>query len=107
MRISKFGIFLSLDGGISGLIHLSEISNDMVKNVEDFVKVGELVEAKVITFDPNEKRIGLSLKTTDEVVEVKEEKVEEKVSIKKETPKEEIKEEKKTPVKKTTKKEEK
>jgi small subunit ribosomal protein S1 len=57
MRISKFGIFLSLDGGISGLIHLSEISNEIVKNVEDYVKVGDLVEAKVITFDPNEKRI--------------------------------------------------
>lgn len=39
MRISQFGVFLSLDGGISGLIHLSEISNGMVKNIEDFVKV--------------------------------------------------------------------
>ena len=73
MRISKFGIFLSLDGWISGLIHLSEISNDIVKNIEDYVKVGENVEAKVITFDPNEKRIGLSLKTSDDV-EVTEEK---------------------------------
>lgn len=69
MRISKFGIFLSLDGWISGLIHLSEISNEIVKNVEDYVKVGENVEAKVITFDPNEKRIGLSLKTTEEATE--------------------------------------
>lgn len=103
-RISKFGIFLALDGWISGLIHLSEISNDMVKNIEDFVKVGELVEAKVITFDPNEKRIGLSLKTTDDVVEVKEEKKapkakEEKAEIKV-TEEETSKEEKKAPAKK-------
>lgn len=107
-RISKFGIFLALDGWISWLIHLSEISNDMVKNIEDFVKVGELVEAKVITFDPNEKRIGLSLKTTDEVVEVKEEKkapkakeeVAEEKSEKAPVKKEEVKEEKKAPAKK-------
>lgn len=111
-RISKFGIFLALDGWISGLIHLSEISNDMVKNVEDFVKVGESVEAKVITFDPNEKRIGLSLKTSDDVVETKEEVKEENAPAKekKTTKKEEIKEEvvtEKKPAKKSTKKEEK
>lgn len=39
LRISQFGVFLSLDGGISGLVHLSEISNAMVKNIEDHVKV--------------------------------------------------------------------
>lgn len=98
MRISKFGIFLSLDWWISGLIHLSEISNEMVKNAEDHVKVGDIVEAKVITFDPNEKRIGLSLKTTEEVpvpkvAKKKEEKTEEKVEVKKTTPKKSKKEE--------------
>ncbi len=66
MRISQFGVFISLDGGISGLIHLSEISSSMVKNIEDHVKVGETIKAKIITFDPTAKRIGLSIKALEE-----------------------------------------
>lgn len=66
MRISQFGVFISLDGGISGLIHLSEISSSMVKNIEDHVKVGEIIKAKIITFDPTAKRIGLSIKALEE-----------------------------------------
>lgn len=61
-RISQFGAFMDLDGGIQGLIHLSEISHGVVKDIRDFVKVGEEVEAKVINFDPTKKRIGLSIK---------------------------------------------
>lgn len=61
-RISQFGAFMDLDGGIQGLIHLSEISHGVVKDIRDFVKVGEEVEAKVINFDPAKKRIGLSIK---------------------------------------------
>ncbi len=68
MRISQFGVFVSLDGGISGLIHLSEISSSMVKNIEDHVKVGETIKAKIITFDPTAKRIGLSIKALEEGV---------------------------------------
>lgn len=66
MRISQFGVFLSLDGGISGLIHLSEISHTMVKDVGEHAKVGETVKAKIITFDPIAKRIGLSMKALEE-----------------------------------------
>lgn len=61
-RISQFGAFMELDGGIQGLIHLSEISHGVVKDIRDFIKVGEEVEAKIINFEPKEKRIGLSLK---------------------------------------------
>lgn len=61
-RISQFWAFMELDGGIQGLIHLSEISHGVVKDIRDFVKVGEEVEAKIINFEPTEKRIGLSLK---------------------------------------------
>ena len=61
-RISQFGAFMDLDGGIQGLIHLSEISHGVVKDIRDYVKVGEEVEAKIINFEPTKKRIGLSLK---------------------------------------------
>lgn len=61
-RISKFGAFMNLEGGIQGLIHLSEISHGVVKDIRDHVKVGEEVTAKIINFEPTKKRIGLSLK---------------------------------------------
>ena len=65
-RISQFGAFMDLDGGIQGLIHLSEISHGVVKDIREHVKVGEEVTAKIINFEPNKKRIGLSLKALQE-----------------------------------------
>jgi len=38
-RISKFGAFMDLEGGIQGLIHLSEISHGVVKDIRDYIKV--------------------------------------------------------------------
>lgn len=96
-RISKFGAFMDLEWGIQGLIHLSEISHWVVKDIRDHIKVWEEVTAKIINFEPEKKRIGLSLKALQEAParsEAKEEKIEEKT--------EEIKAEKKTS--KTTKK---
>lgn len=61
-RISKFGAFMDLEGWIQGLIHLSEISHWVVKDIRDYIKVGEEVQAKIINFEPEKKRIGLSLK---------------------------------------------
>jgi len=95
-RISQFGAFIELDGGIQGLIHLSEISHGVVKDIRDHIKVGEEVDAKIINFEPKAKRIGLSLKALKEMPSELKEK--EEKSEKNET------EAKKT--KKTTKKEE-
>lgn len=86
-RISRFGAFIELDGGIQGLIHLSEISHGVVKDIRDHLKVGEQVKAKIINFDPKVKRIGLSLKALQPVpegMEVAEEKAEKKTPAKKE-----------------------
>jgi len=88
---------MELAGGIQGLIHLSEISHGVVKDIRDHVKVGQEVTAKIINFDPKKKRIGLSLKALQEAP---------KDAPKKEEKTEEVKEEKKE-TKKTTKKEEK
>lgn len=65
-RISKFGAFMDLEGGIQGLIHLSEISHGVVKDIREHIKVGEEVSAKIINFEPDKKRIGLSLKALQE-----------------------------------------
>jgi len=65
-RISKFGAFMNLEWDIQGLIHLSEISHLVVKDIREHVKVGEEVTAKIINFEPSKKRIGLSLKALQE-----------------------------------------
>ena len=65
-RISKFGAFMDLEGGIQWLIHLSEISHGVVKDIRDHIKVWEEVTAKIINFEPDKKRIGLSLKALQE-----------------------------------------
>lgn len=54
-RIAKFGVFMDLEWGIQWLIHLSEISHGVVKDIRDHVKVGEEVEAKIINFEPKRK----------------------------------------------------
>lgn len=107
-RISKFGAFMDLEGGIQGLIHLSEISHGVVKDIRDHVKVGEEVTAKIINFEPEKKRIGLSLKALQEAPKDAPEKAEKK-SEKKEDDKEEKveKTEKKAPAKKPAVKKEK
>ncbi len=90
-RISQFGAFMELDGGIQGLIHLSEISHGVVKDIRDFVKVWEEVEAKIINFEPKEKRIGLSLKALVEAPAKEETKEEVKTEEVKEVTTEETK----------------
>lgn len=65
-RVTQFGVFMKLEDEISGLIHLSELSTEQVKDPQKIVKVGQEVEAKVIAIDPNDHRIGLSLKALQE-----------------------------------------
>lgn len=63
--IEKYGIFVSLDDYYSGLIHISEISNNYVKDVNDFAKIGETVYVKVIDVDEKESHVKLSIKDID------------------------------------------
>jgi len=60
VKILEFGAIVDLGGGRDGMIHISELSNGFVKKVEDVVKVGDRVKAKVIKVENG--RIGLSLK---------------------------------------------
>jgi small subunit ribosomal protein S1 len=106
-RISQFWAFIELDGGIQGLIHLSEISHGVVKDIRDHVSVGEEIEAKIINFEPKEKRIGLSLKAlkeapplTEEEQAAKDEKKKEHKEKKEKENKEKEKESKKSDEKK-------
>lgn len=61
-RITQFGVFLKLENDLSGLIHLSELSDEPVKDPQRFVKIGQKLGVKVISIDTGDRRIGLSLK---------------------------------------------
>lgn len=64
-KIANFGAFIELDGGIDGLVHISQISEDHIEKVKDVLKVGDEVEARVIKIDKIERRLGLSIKATN------------------------------------------
>ncbi len=59
-KITNFGVFVGLEDGLEGLLHISELSDDKVENAEDLVKVGDSLEVKVLRVDTEERKIGLS-----------------------------------------------
>lgn len=63
--ITKFGAFVDLVGGETGLIHISEVADAYVKDVNSYLKLNERVRAKVISVD-KEGKIGLSIKQLNE-----------------------------------------
>lgn len=65
-KIMPFGVFVELDKDIQGLAHLIELSHDTVKQAEDVVKIGQEHEFKVISIEPAEHRLGLSIKQLTE-----------------------------------------
>ena len=60
-RITNFGAFVDLEDGKSGLIHISEVADEYVDKVSDFLAEGDTVQAKVVNIDNNGK-IALSIK---------------------------------------------
>lgn len=61
--ITKFGAFVALPGGRSGLVHISEVAYSYVNDVSEFLAVGQEVKVKIIGIDENN-RINLSIKQT-------------------------------------------
>ena len=59
--ITKFGAFVALPGGKSGLVHISNISDSYVSDINEFLTVGQEVKVKVMNIDQND-RINLSIK---------------------------------------------
>ncbi len=64
-KITNFGVFVGLEDGLEGLLHISELSDDKIENPEDLVKVGEEMEVKVLRVDTDERKIGLSRRRVD------------------------------------------
>ena len=63
--ITSFGVFVTLGENVTGMVHISEVSRDYVKDIKDFVKMGDTVKVKVLALNPNGK-ISLSLKQAEE-----------------------------------------
>jgi len=64
-RVAGYGAFIELDHEIDGLVHISQISEERIEKVKDYLKEGEEVTARVIKIDKDERRIGLSIKAAD------------------------------------------
>jgi small subunit ribosomal protein S1 len=64
-KITNFGVFVGLENGLEGLLHISELADHKVENPEDVVKVGDELEVKVLRVDTDERKIGLSRRRVD------------------------------------------
>ena len=61
-NLTDFGIFVELEEGIEGLVHISEISKEKIKSPMENFKVGDVITARVMNINTEERRIGLSIK---------------------------------------------
>ncbi len=63
--ITEYGLFLNLDNDYTGLVHISEVSEKFVKNLEKKYNIGDIINVKVIGIDEEKKQIKLSIKQID------------------------------------------
>jgi small subunit ribosomal protein S1 len=64
-KITNFGVFVGLEEGLEGLLHISELADHKVENPSDLVNVGDEIEVKVLRVDIDDRKIGLSRKRVD------------------------------------------
>lgn len=65
-RMTDFGAFIELEPGIDALLHVSQISKSHVDKPSDVLKIGQEIEAKVVDFNPDERKISLSMKAIEQ-----------------------------------------
>ena len=65
-HITDFGLFVKVEEDIEGLVHISEVSYEKVKNLEKRFNIGEEIKVKVIKINPEERKLGLSIKQLEE-----------------------------------------
>ncbi len=89
LKLNPFGAFIELDNDIHGLAHISELSWKKIASPEDVLKIGDRSKFKIVSIEPNNHRLGLSLKQLTEKPQGLEEKEEKKEEVKAEEAKEE------------------
>lgn len=70
--VVPFGLFIKIDDDVEGLVHISEVSRSRIENLEDQYKIGDKVNAEVLGIDVERKRLSLSIKKYDFVLEKEE-----------------------------------
>ncbi|HMD54163.1 MAG TPA: 30S ribosomal protein S1 [Phycisphaerae bacterium] len=73
-KITNFGVFVELEPGLEGLLHISELSDNKVENPQDIVKLEDELEVKILRVDIEDRKIGLSLKRAQWTAEEEKEK---------------------------------
>lgn len=62
VSIKPYGVFINIDGDLMGLLHISEISNTYIEDINKYVKIGDIIQTRVLDIDYVEKKAKLSLK---------------------------------------------
>ena len=62
MIVTEFGVFVELEEGVEGLVHVSQLSTERVEKPQQLFQPGQEVEAEVVQIDTRERKIGLSIK---------------------------------------------
>ena len=70
--MTDFGAFVELEPGVDALLHVSQISREHVEKPSDILSVGQVIEAKVVDFNGEDKKISLSMKALEPVAPVEE-----------------------------------
>jgi small subunit ribosomal protein S1 len=65
-KLTNFGVFVELEPGLEGLLHISELSDNKIESPEEVVKVGDDVDVKVLRVDTKDRKIGLSMRNVDD-----------------------------------------
>ncbi len=79
-KVVPYGAFVRIAEGLNGLIHISELSDKLVKDPADIVKIGDEVKVKILSISSTERHLGLSLKATSSKSTVKAEKPKKTIS---------------------------
>ncbi len=99
LKINPFGLFVELDKDIHGLAHISELSDQNITDMKKIASPGDIKEFKILSIEPNEHRLGLSMKKTDKKEKATTKKQKDKPAEDKEEKKDEKKEDEKKKIK--------
>jgi small subunit ribosomal protein S1 len=65
-KLTNFGVFVELEPGLEGLLHISELTDAKIESPEEVVKVGDEVDVKVLRVDTKDRKVGLSMRNVDD-----------------------------------------
>ncbi len=71
-KLTNFGVFVELEPGLEGLLHISELADHKIESPEEVAKVGDEIEVKILRVDPADRKIGLSRKQAQQTEDASE-----------------------------------